>query len=51
MKTEITELTAAWRAYTYPASEAAFYNAERTLLKFHAKYGTIDIATIKELIR
>ena len=51
MKTEITELTAAWSAYTYPTSEAAFYDAERVLLKFHAKYGTIDIPTIKQLIR
>jgi hypothetical protein len=51
MKTEITELTAAWSAYTYPTSESAFYAAEKVLLKFHAKYGTIDIATIKQLIR
>ncbi len=51
MKTEITELTAAWSAYTYPTSEAAFYAAEKVLLKFHAKYGTIDIATIKALIQ
>ena len=51
MKTEITELTAAWSAYTYPTSEAAFYDAERVLLKFHNKYGTIDIPTIKQLIR
>ena len=51
MKTEITELTAAWSAYKYPTSEAAFYDAERVLLKFHAKYGTIDIPTIKALIQ
>ncbi len=51
MKTEITKLTDAWRAYTNPTSEAAFYAAEKVLLKFHNKYGTIDIPTIKQLIR
>ena len=51
MKKEIQQLAEAWSSYTTPKTTAAFYDAERVLLKFHAKYGTIDIPTIKELIR
>jgi hypothetical protein len=51
MKTEIQQLTEAWSSYTTPKTTAAFYDAEKVLLQFHAKYGTIDIPTIKQLIR
>jgi len=50
MKTELTELARAWNMYMNPKTETEFNDAERVLLKFHKKYGTIDVATIRSLI-
>ena len=50
MKTELTELGRAWNMYMNPKTETEFNDAERVLLKFHKKYGTIDISTIRSLI-
>ena len=50
MQTELTELIAAWRAYTHSKTKHEFDEAEKTLMRFHKKYGTIDVATIRSLI-
>ena len=51
MKTEIDTLKTAWRDYANAKSIEEFNAAEKVLLKFHNKYGTIDIPTIKSLIQ
>jgi hypothetical protein len=51
MKTELTELTSAWNTYMNPKTENEFNDAEIILMRFHKKYGTIDVATIRSLIR
>lgn len=50
MQTELTELIAAWNAYTNSKTERQFHEAEKTLMRFHKKYGTIDVATIRSII-
>jgi hypothetical protein len=50
MKTELTELTAAWNSYMNPKTETEFNDAEIVLTRFHKKYGTIDIGTIRSII-
>jgi len=50
MKTELTELARAWNMYMNPKTETEFNDAERVLLRFHKKYGTIDIGTIRSII-
>jgi len=50
MKTELTELIAAWNSYMNPKTEREFNNAEIVLMRFHKKYGTIDVATIRSII-
>ncbi len=50
MKTELTELTTAWNDYTNSKTEHQFREAEKVLMRFHKKYGTIDVATIRSLI-
>jgi hypothetical protein len=50
MKTELTELARAWSMYMNPKTETEFNDAERVLLRFHKKYGTIDIGTIRSII-
>ena len=51
MKTELTIIKEALNAYMNPLSVEQFYEAEKVLLKYHKKYGTIDIETIKFLTR
>jgi len=50
MQTELTELIAAWKAYTHSKTKHEFNNAEIVLMRFHKKYGTIDVATIRSII-
>lgn len=50
MKTELTELTTAWNDYVNSKTEREFRDAEKILMRFHKKYGTIDVETIRSLI-
>jgi hypothetical protein len=47
---ELTQLKRARYAYCNATSDAEFNAAEKVLLKFHKKYGTIDESIIRELI-
>ena len=53
MKTELQQIAKAnsiYQGYT-ESSHAEWVDAERYLLTVHDRYGTIDINTIKQLIR
>lgn len=52
MTTEITEIEnnlTIWRTY-YPSSQQ-HKDAEKILMKYHKKYGTVDTSIIKQLIK
>jgi hypothetical protein len=52
MKTEITEIENnlyIWR--TYSPESWQHKTAEKILMKYHAKYGTVDTSIIKQLIK
>jgi hypothetical protein len=51
MITEITELRKYIKIYNNPPNYKAFAKAEKHLIKVHKSYGTIDINTIKNLIK
>jgi len=51
MITEITELRKYIKIYNNPPNDKAFAKAEKHLMKVHESYGTIDINTIKNLIK
>ena len=51
MITEITELRKYIKIYNNPPNYKAFAKAEKHLMKVHKSYGTIDIDTIKNLIK
>jgi len=48
---ELTQLKRARGAYCNATSDAEFNAAEKVLLKFHKKYGTIDESIIRKLIK
>ena len=50
MQTEIDTLKKWTNAYKNAKTQTEFNKAEKELMKFHNKYGTIDIPTIKQLI-
>jgi hypothetical protein len=47
---EIQAIQEALKCYQYPANEREFELAEAYMLKVHAKYGTVNVAIIKELL-
>tara|TARA_R100000541_G_scaffold56960_1_gene66747 strand:+ start:685 stop:840 length:156 start_codon:yes stop_codon:yes gene_type:complete len=51
MITEIKELRKNIRIYNNPPNDKAFAKAEQHLIKVHKSYGTIDIPTIKNIIK
>lgn len=51
MKTELSILRSALRNYQFPVSKTEFAKAERTLNKFHRKYGTVNPIVVESLIQ
>ena len=47
---ELEKIKKALFNYEYPINEKEFFKAEKFLNKIHAKYGTIDISRLMQLI-